>query len=241
MNVRYFTKEWYALCLKTFLAELLEDDERAATKDEDFYNEVLKQRLGESLAMQDEIAKMSDEDVEIDIGEYETDYLRALDERIKELSAVIPKDILAEVADIRVFALNKATPAVHKKLRIYCDGAQRKVDETLKAYEDYYNSVDVPSEIDDNLGFHDAVITSAEMKDGNLRLDFDISQSFATKSSVTFADAKILEKDTEFEGCVWLYDELYPVDGGYELHILAQAADMEHLVYFTVFCKDILF
>lgn len=123
MNVRYFTKEWYALCLKTFLAELLEDDERAATKDEDFYNEVLKQRLGESLAMQDEIAKMSDEDVEIDIGEYETDYLRALDERIKELSAVIPKDILAEVADIRVFALNKVTPAVHKKLRIYCDGA----------------------------------------------------------------------------------------------------------------------
>ena len=186
--MRYFTKEWYALCLKTFLAELLEDDERAATKDEDFYNEVLKQRLGE-----------------------------------------------------RVFALNKATPAVHKKLRIYCDGAQRKVDETLKAYEDYYNSVDVPSEIDDNLGFHDAVITSAEMKDGNLRLDFDISQSFATKSSVTFADAKILEKETEFEGCVWLYDELYPVDGGYELHILAQAADMEHLVYFTVFCKDILF
>ena len=173
--MKYFTKEWYALCLKTFLAELLEDDERAATKDEDYYNEVLKQRLGESLAMQDEIAKMSDEDVEIDIGEYETDYLRALDERIKELSAVIPKDILAEVADMRVFALNKATPAVHKKLRIYCDGAQRKVDETLKAYEDYYNSVDVPSEIDDNLGFHDAVITSAEMKDGNLRLDFDIS------------------------------------------------------------------
>mgnify|MGYP003378198076 CR=1 FL=1 len=40
--MRYFTKEWYALCLKTFLAELLEDDERAATKDEDFYNEVLK-------------------------------------------------------------------------------------------------------------------------------------------------------------------------------------------------------
>ena len=66
MNVRYFTKEWYALCLKTFLAELLEDDERAATKDEDFYNEVLKQRLGESLAMLDEIAKMSDEDVEIE-------------------------------------------------------------------------------------------------------------------------------------------------------------------------------
>ena len=110
MNVRYFTKEWYALCLKTFLAELLEDDERAATKDEDFYNEVLKQRLGESLAMQDEIAKMSDEDIEIDIGEYETDYLRALDERIKELSAVIPKDILAEVADIRVLPLIRQLP-----------------------------------------------------------------------------------------------------------------------------------
>ena len=239
--MKYFTKEWYALCLKTFLAELLEDDERAAAKDEDYYNEVLKQRLGESLALQDEIAKMSDEDVEIDIGEYENDYLRALDERVKELSAVIPKEILDEVADMRVFALNKATPSVHKKLRIYCDGAQKKVDDTLKAYEDYYNTVNVSSEIDDNLGFHDAVITSAEMKNGDLRLDFDISQSFAAKSSVTLKEAEILEKEAEFEGCVWLYDELYPVNGGYELHILAQTPDMEHLVYFTVFCKDIVF
>ena len=63
--MKYFTKEWYALCLKTFLAELLEDDDRAAKKDEEFYNELLKQRLGESLAMQDEIAKMSDEDISI--------------------------------------------------------------------------------------------------------------------------------------------------------------------------------
>ena len=58
--MRYFTKEWYALCLKTFLAELLEDDERAATNDDEFYKEVLKHSLGESLARQDEIAKMSD-------------------------------------------------------------------------------------------------------------------------------------------------------------------------------------
>ncbi len=239
--MKYFTKEWYALCLKTFLAELLEDDERAAAKDEDYYNEVLRQRLGESLALRDELAKMSDEDVEIDLGEYETDYLRALDERIKELSAVIPKDILAEVADMRVFALNKATPSVHKKLRVYCDDAQKKVDRTLKEYEDYYNSVDIPSEIDDNLGFHDAVITSAKMQNGDLRLDFDISQSFAAKSSVTLKGVKILEKEAPFEGCVWLYDELYPVRGGYELHILAQAPDAENLVCFTFFCEDILF
>ena len=91
--MKYFTKEWYALCLKTFLAELLEDDDRAAKKDEEFYNELLKQRLGESLAMQDEIAKMSDEDIEIDIGEYEKDYLRALDERVRDLYSVLPEDI----------------------------------------------------------------------------------------------------------------------------------------------------
>ena len=148
--MKYFTKEWYALCLKTFLAELLEDDDRAAKKDEEFYNELLKQRLGESLAMQDEIAKMSDEDIEIDIGEYEKDYLRALDERVRDLYSVLPEDISEEIADMRVFALNKATPEIHKRLRIYCNGAQKKVDDTLKSYEDYYNSVDIPAEIDDS-------------------------------------------------------------------------------------------
>ena len=43
--------------------------------------------------MQDEIAKMSDEDIEIDIGEYEKDYLRALDERVRDLYSVLPEDI----------------------------------------------------------------------------------------------------------------------------------------------------
>ncbi len=135
--MKYFTKEWYALCLKTFLAELLEDDDRAAKKDEEFYNELLKQRLGESLAMQAEIAKMSDEDIEIDIGEYEKDYLRALDERVRDLYSVLPEDISEEIADMRVFALNKATPEIHKRLRIYCNGAQKKVDDTLKQFGRY--------------------------------------------------------------------------------------------------------
>ncbi len=239
--MKYFTKEWYSLCLKTFLAELLEDDERAAEKDEDFYNEVLKQRLGESLALQDEIAKMSDEDVEIDIGEYEKDYLRALDERIADLQKIIPEDILENIADMRVFALNKATPSVHKKLRIYCDNAQKKVDRTLREYEDYYNTTSIPSDIDDNLGFHDAVIVSAAEKNGDLKLDFDISQSFAFKSSVTFHNVGIIEKEADFEGCVWLYDELYQTENGYEVHILAQSADMENLVCFTLSCENITF
>lgn len=239
--MKYFTKEWYALCLKTFLAELLEDDDRAAKKDEEFYNELLKQRLGESLAIQDEIAKMSDEDIEIDIGEYEKDYLRALDERVRDLYSVLPEDISEEIADMRVFALNKATPEIHKRLRIYCNGAQKKVDDTLKAYEDYYNSVDIPAEIDDNLGFHDATIVSAATENGDMKLDFDISQSFATRSSVTLKGARIIEKEAEFEGCTWLYDELYLSDGGYELHIIASAPDLESLVYFTVFCENIIF
>lgn len=239
--MKYFTKEWYELCGKGCLSELLEDDERAAKYDEEYYKEVLSDSIGDAIALQNQISVMMNEDVEINIEDFEKDYIASVEANAEALKKELPEDVLSMIADMRVFAMNKSTKAVHKKLRAFCLDAQEKVEKTLSDYEKYYDTVSdkIPDEITDKMGFHDAVICSVERKENSIVFNFDISSSFATCSRIEFENPVFLEGEENIEGSTWLYDEIYLLDEGYEIHILVEKDD--NLNYITLKASAIKF
>ena len=58
---------------------------------------------------------------------------------IKLLRHKLPIEILNEVADIRVLALDKASFAVKMKIFDYCKEQKTKVQKTLKDYQQYHD------------------------------------------------------------------------------------------------------
>ncbi|WP_137744034.1 DUF4085 family protein [Robertmurraya siralis] len=84
----------------------------------------------------------------------------------------MPETILSDIADIRVFTLNKATRSVINAVTKFCEDNERFVDKTLKKYEKYVNASSdrIGKEAIENLSFHDCAILKWVQQDNNLTL-----------------------------------------------------------------------
>lgn len=153
------------------------------------------------------------------------------------LQAVLPGEILKEVADIRVLALDHASAKVKGAIKSWCLANEKAVKSAVQAYQkDFKRSFAgrLPDFIE-QFNFHDCVVVSCRKKGKDLVIELDLSGGFTDISGLILKDCQVIKRDRPLHGAWWLYEEIYRSEEGYELHVLL---DKDELIEFTVAFKD---
>lgn len=147
-------------------------------------------------------------------------YLARFNELLNDLQYRYPPEILAKVADPRVLALDHAAPNIVAEIRTYCEKNQAYVDTALdaKRAEHQRNWQNQTPAFFEKFSFHDASILSVQWDSVDFILNLEDDET------CRFKNATILKMDTSLENAIWLYNEIYPISNGYEIHILLLAA-----------------
>lgn len=236
--MKYLTKEWYELCQKTSYHLLLEEDQQAETCSEEFFQQLKNSELNSWLELQEEVNSLMKEQAESESNiEYEPFDRERVTEQFhqgfiinqEELKRDLPEDILNQIADIRVFALNKATRPVIDAVTKFCEENEKAVEATMEEYRTYFEkaSASFDKEIVENFGFHDCIIEeTVEKNPSSLKLVLNNSGGFTDIKEVTFENFEIIKQDGTLEDSWWLYEEVYKVNDKYEFHALLTNKEM---------------
>lgn len=256
--MKYCTKEWYETTQKTSFHLLLNVNEKAEKFSEEFYRYIYEQREKEELKIAEESSRSRFEDIfdQLDFPDLEeynkareefsppkydpedlkVKFAKAQEYNIELLENSLPEYILEKVADIRVLALDYCTSEVKWLIENFCneneEKTERAMDELMKAEKREFGGK-MPEFTKESL--HDCEITAVENVGGDIVIRFDNSGGFTDCKGVKFKNAEIVEQDGDLIGAVWLYDEIYKTENGFEIHALLAG---EELKYFTVRCED---
>ena len=235
--MKYFTKEWYKTCQNSGWHLNMSVSKNAEEFNEEYYKDLYTRRRRAFVKEEKEVAEVLGE--EFSKAKAEVEFMNRHEDTVKRMEESIPQNILAEVADTRVLALDIATKEVRQKLKAWCEGNMKQMHDVQ---DTYWKQIcpelkdAVGEEIQKNFNFHDAVIKSMEMKTDSLA--FRMEHSDVKK--VIFKNYKILEQDGYLLGATWLYQEVYAVEGGNEYHGLLWK-DGGKLAYLTIQAEDIEF
>ena len=224
MNMKYFTKEWYTLCQNSDWHLNMSVSKNAEEFNEDYYKDLYTRRRRAFVKEQKEVAEVLGE--EFSKAKAEVQFMENHERTVKSMEESIPQNILAEVADTRVLALDIATKEVRQKLKAWCESNKKEADAKAAAYDGL--------QMEENL--HDAVIRTMEMKAETLTFKLDCSDV----KKVVFKNHKVLEQGGYVLGATWLYQEVYEAEGGREYHALLMKKDGK-LAEMTVFAEEIEF
>ncbi len=158
---------------------------------------------------------------------------------LRNLKNELPEEIQTMVADMRVLALNYCTAEVKKAIAGYSRANENAVKASVKAY-DRESEKSFKKQIPEFLkefGFHDCDVISCRKRGGDIVLTLDNAGGFTRMSKIIFKNCTVLEQDARLSGAWWLYEEVYKVDGGYEIHTLLKK---RKLIYFTVRAEDVV-
>ena len=205
--------------------------------------EVMSEEEFEALRKQLLEEEQNQQDVEIEPYDEEAstnDFLEMHQDEIEELKENLPKEILDEVADIRVLALGVATEKVKDLVDKYSQECEINFEKPFNVYNKHWYSIadKVPAHIKENYNFHDCAILKMTKCGNDIVFELDNSGGFTNINKITYKDAVILENNF-VGGCYWIYDEMYLCDKGYECHI---AVDGENgYDYITLQASDVIF
>jgi len=222
--MKYFTKEWYEMCQNSGWHLNMSVSKNAEEFNEEYYKDLYTRRRRAFVKEQKEVAEVLGE--EFSKVKAEVEFMNQHEATVKRMEASIPQDILAEVADTRVLALDIATKEVRQKLKAWCEQNKKEADAKAAAYDGLT--------LAENL--HDAVIRTMEMKAETLTFKLECSDV----KKVVFRNHKVLEQGGYILGATWLYLEVYEAEGGREYHALLWKKDGK-LAEMTVFAEDIEF
>jgi len=174
-----------------------------------------------------------------DPEEEKKNFRRFFRNKVKQLKRSLPNEILEEVADIRVLALNRASAAVKKKITAYCRSNKKAVENALKAYSKEHRKKfrDKEPEFIDKFRFHDSKVISCRKKRNDILIKIE-SGGFTDISQITFKNCSVLKQDAPLHGAWWLYDEIYKSGDRYEIHVLLTKNE---LIDFIVYATDVEF
>ena len=224
MNMKYFTKEWYTLCQNSGWHLNMSVSKNAEEFNEDYYKDLYTRRRRAFVKEQKEVAEVLGE--EFSKAKAEVQFMENHERTVKSMEESIPQNILAEVADPRVLALDIATKEVRQKLKAWCEQNKKEADAKVKEYDGL--------QLEENL--HDAVIRAMEMKAETLTFKLDC----ADVKKVVFKNYKVLEQGGYVLGATWLHQEVYEAESGREYHALLMKKDGK-LAEMTVFAEEIEF
>ena len=245
--MKYFTKEWYDLCQRTSFHLNVEEEQQAETYSEEYFQQLYNSELSSWIELQEEIASIMET---METVEEHEPYSR--EQAIHQfhdsflfnqmwLQQELPEPIVQQIADIRVFALNKATRSVINAVTEFCEENERAVTRTGEEYRKYYKeaSHSFGKEIVENFGFHDCTIINSVQNGNSLTLLLDNSGGFTSIDEVTFENFNIIKQDDILENSWWLYEEVYKVNDRYEFHVLLQ--NRKGLIDFIISADQVSF
>jgi len=155
------------------------------------------------------------------------------------INDMLPKWVYEKV-DKRLIALGYLPQNVFNKLKEQEIANKEKYDNIKKEAMNNLYSQNISEEIYANFNFHDGVIKSFKIKDGNYIMKVthsDFIESYTV--TVIFKDANIIEmEDLKFGKSIYLYEEIYKLDNSYEVHIMYEC---DGLKYLTIRCSNIEF
>ena len=145
---------------------------------------------------------------------------------VKRMERILPIEIKAAVADMRVLALDIATKEVRHQLKAWCEEQKKLAD--AKEAEYAADSTKESSET-----FAGCELTGVEMKETTLTLTLK-----GNVKKAVFKNYKILKQEGYLLGAKWLKEEAYTVEGGKEYHILLRKSNGT-LGYLTIFAEQL--
>lgn len=263
--MKYLTKEWYKKMQSTGLHILLKVDKRADEFSEKFYQKIYNKEKKKYVKQESAFTnykkfkkmilkelynkeELTEEKILGEFEQYKKDTFegRSIEENfdynqnlmIEFLKSSIPSDILNKVKDIRVLALNYVSLEVYNLLKEYCEENENYVENVLKEYT-HKESEQLKNETNEFFenSFHDSFIleVNKNKKDLIIKLDPD----FTDKNIITFKNYNII-LDENIKECVWLYEEIYKIEKGYEIHILTSNYERNELKELIITCEDII-
>ncbi|AET68297.1 hypothetical protein Desor_2757 [Desulfosporosinus orientis DSM 765] len=251
--MKYFTREWYKLC-KMMSAHLgLEEDKQAESFSEQYFQELYNQKLTEFLTqlqlVHEEIALKHQNFKESNIKHESFDrekvsenFQQSFLDNQQRIINNFPEEILKKIADIRVFALNKATRPVIEDVTQLCQDNEKLVMKTIADYREYFKEVSktLDKNVINEINFHDCLVTGVEESEKTLTISFDSSGSFTNITKMHLDNYEILKQDASLENSWCVNDEIYQTNGKYELHIMLRNKK-NRLIEFIVSAENLSF
>ncbi|UPK45496.1 DUF4085 family protein [Paenibacillus pabuli] len=164
------------------------------------------------------------------------EYKEAMEWNFEHKAERLPKEISEQIADIRVFTLGYCTREVMLQLKKQSAENRREMERVSDEYREAILAQDIPAEIRNRVQFHDCTVTELLMGEEVL-IRFDTRGGFTNINKLTLVKPEVIKQESEIVGSYWLYQELYRIDNGYELHVLFDGENMPELI---VRCEDIL-
>lgn len=243
--MKYLTKEWYEHCQKMSFHLGLKEEKQAETFSEAYFQQLYSDELNKWLHFQEEVASVMQANGTNEPFNKEKETKHFHDSTIfnqEHLRESLPETILNQIADLRVFTLNKATSDVINAVAQFCEDSKRAVETTGENFRKYHKeaSLSLGRGIVENFRFHDCKITKSILNDQSITLLLDTSGGFTNIDEVIFENFTIIKQDAGLENSWWLYEEVYKVDDRYEFHMLLQSQDMG-LIDFIVSAEQVFF
>lgn len=164
------------------------------------------------------------------------EYKEMMEWSVQSQKERLPQNIVEQIADIRVFTLGYCTREILLQLKKQSAENTIEMDRVSKEYREAILAQDIPDEIRSRVQFHDCTVT--ELLTGEeVVIRFDTSGGFTNMNKLTLIAPEIIKREGETVGSYWLYQELYRIDNGYELHVLFYGENMPELI---VRCADII-
>ena len=236
--MKFLTKEWsQQLTKKCFLLSSPQVNPQAAAFSEPFYQGLYQESQKKHLDLMRKVAALSRKPFQV---EQEKEQFRQTHQRrVEELRRFLPQEILDQVADVRVLALDVSTQEVKEAAARWCQENRRQAEQVFQACMDWRKQVrpQVGAQLQDRFSFHDSKVTKVERTPDRLTLFLE-DGGYSPVSRVDFLSPQILEEDERLEGAVWLYEEIHPAQGGNEYHAMLWR-EGDQLLYLTVFAKNL--
>ena len=227
--MRYFTKEWYNDTMIADMCFQLRKNESASVYSDKLFARLyaLEERAYAKYCKRQARATRSGFDKSAVAQEFAKNY----EENLEFVKANLPKEILADVKDIRVLALGTATTDIAMRITRFCG----KKNRLCEAAEREYNNAS--EEADEKVGaaartlltLTGAEIVMLAQNGEDAELSFTPAESNETKT-LTLKDATLVESDGSLAGSAIIkYELLLDDKGDFEFSLLTLGKNSELL------------
>lgn len=167
-------------------------------------------------------------------------FFEVYSENLRVLGRLLPERILSEVADIRVLALDVASPEVKSELVRYSRECGIITQKAIREYGKCREKLDLrDTETEQALYACGARVTSCRKRGADIVLSLDTSQSASELSRIVFRSVDGVRLERRLYGTLWRNHELYREAGKYEFCAIFEDSHGEYRD-FSLKCKDII-
>lgn len=161
---------------------------------------------------------------------------------LRRCSGALTDELRQVVADTRLFALGYVTEEALRIVDRYAKECRENIERTCQKEANVRQGLFIEHEpvwLKD-FDFHDEIVESAHVQATDFILKFkDGYGGFGQYKKVIFQNANILERDEPLIGAYWLCEEVYPLEKGYEIHVLLSVDLFFEPLYLTLICDDV--